>query len=397
MAPLESAPERSRNPIRRADGFAPRQTRHDWTVDIDVSPGSSHSPAGPPRQLADRFDHLIDRIEQAEVRVPEDSALISLAADLVPNVTRLLREGIELLCMVEDLYDPDRNASDRAASTDDADSLGEIGLQISAEFAMRDLNNVAFFARSDLRNALDKLMTSATQQGASMILASHCESGMRRIRKALISVESAIYEFEGLEAPQRRWFDVEVSLQIRKLYWNLRRETSGKNVDASKPLEDRLRAVLYRIVAFRELSVYPLLRVEDRVTLRRLLKRMLDWLNSSDRPQLEARRLWDDLEGFAGLLVQVSHRQELRDHDLALLGRLLAGTFPGGRATERVPDRLLEQAEALLGLDEELDEIILAKDATAVEVWRGPLERLRKRLSSSRQGQVASLDLLSDS
>lgn len=360
---------------------------------LHVSPGSSNTPGnGPPRHIADRFDHLIGRIEQAEVRVPEDSALISLAADLVPNVTRLLREGIELLRQVEAHYDPDRDDLGLHA----AESLNQIGLQISAEFAMRDLNNVAFFARSDLRSALDKLVTSATQQGVSMALASHCESGMRRIRKALISVESAIYEFEGLAAPVRRWFDVEVSLQIRKLYWNLRRETSGKNVDADKPLEDRLRAVLYRIVAFRELSVYPLLRVEDRVTLRRLLKRMLDWLNSQERVEMEAKRLWNDLESFAGLLVQVSHRQELRDHDLALLGRMLGSLFPGGQSAPRVPDQIFDKGSSLLGLDEELDGLILARDPDAVEAWRPPLERLRRRLASPQQRNVASLDLLSD-
>lgn len=342
--------------------------------------------------MADQFDDLIRRIEQAEVRVPEDSALISLAADLVPNVTRLLREGIDLLVRVEAHYDPDR----RGQGTDSGDSLSEIGMQISSEFAMRDLNNVAFFARSDLRSALDKLVTTATQRGATMALASYCESGMRRIRKALISVESAVYEFEGSAAPSRHWFDVEVSLQIRKLYWNLRREISGHNSEPNKPLEDRLRAVLYRIVAFRELSVYPLLRVEDRVTLRRLLKRMLDWLNSRDRPELEARRLWDDLKSFASLLVQVSHRQELRDHDLALLGRIQATVVPGNRPVARVPEEVFEWGSALLGLDEELDGLILARDSHAVGPWQLPLERLRQRLAHSHMDGVGAIDLLSD-
>ncbi len=342
--------------------------------------------------MADRFEHLIQRIDKAEVRVPEDSALISLAADLVPNVTRLLRDGIDLLELVEAHYDPETaNSLD-----DETDSLDAIGMQISAEFAMRDLSNVAFFARSDLRNALDALITTATQRHATMTLASHCESGMRRIRKALISVESAIYELEELEAPKRRWFDVEVSLQIRRLYWNLRRETSGRNIDQHQSIEDRLRAVLYRIVAFRELSVYPLLRVEDRVTLRRLLKRMLDWLNSRDRPELEARRLWEDLRGFASLLVQVSHRQELRDHDLALLGRFLVALFPGGRAVSAVPEEVFQQGKALLGLDEELDELILAADSQAVAPWLAPLERLRKHLSRPQLASMGRFDLLSD-
>lgn len=353
---------------------------------------SSPKGTGVPGKIADHFDHLIRRIEDAEVRVPEDSALISLAADLVPNVTRLLREGIDLLVQVEARYDPDRPGQ----AEENSDSLNDIGMQISSEFAMRDLNNVAFFARSDLRNALDRLITTATQQGASMALASNCESGMRRIRKALISVESAMYEFEGQPAPTRHWFDVEVSLQIRKLYWNLRREISGRNSEPRKPLEDRLRAVLYRIVAFRELSVYPLLRVEDRVTLRRLLKRMLDWLNSQDRPQLEARRLWEDLESFAGLLVQVSHRQELRDHDLAVLGSILSSLIPGGRAIPHIPEHIFERGQALLGLDDELDQLILARDAKAVEAWRQPLERLRQRLARPQQRPVGTIDLLSD-
>ncbi|MCG8455377.1 MAG: hypothetical protein MI919_03780, partial [Holophagales bacterium] len=200
-------------------------------------------------QLAGRFEAQIRGVEALDIRVPEDSALIGLAADLVPKVTRLLRESIDLMQEVEVSYDPSRAHIPRP---DDVDTLQHIGLMISAELATRDLTDMAYFARMELRGALQKLEAAATRDRNELVLASSCEAGLRCARKALVSVESAFFELEEAQAPPRQWFDVELSLQIRKLYWNLRRETGGHNIDHRQPLEERLRSVLYRIVAFRE-------------------------------------------------------------------------------------------------------------------------------------------------
>ena len=340
-------------------------------------------------RFARRFDDLLGRIDSADIRVPEDSALIGLAADLVPRITKLLRDATDLLTEVENHYTPPED------SVEIPDTLDQIGLQISLEYAARDLNDIAFFARTDLRTAHDQLMAVAMQSGRMMALATHCESSLRRLRKALISVESAICDFEGAEPPERQWFDLEISLQIRKLYWNLRRETGGRNVDSSKPLDVRLRSVLYRIVAFRELSIYPLLRVEDRVSLRRLLKRIVEWLNSNERDEEDAGRLWQDLAAFAELLIHVSHRQELQDHDLTEVAEALRTLFPRGMILASVPAALAARLQALLGLDDELDELILAGPASRVEDWRAPLGRLQRGLSQPN-AIAGSLDLLAD-
>ena len=328
-----------------------------------------------------RLDELITQVESADVRVPEDSALIGLAMDLVPKVTHLVRQGIELLVDVEAFYGPDSSP----APDEELDSLNRIGLQISAELAARDLIDMTFFARCDLKNCLEVLITSATHKQNQMILASHCEAGLRRLRKALISVESAVFEYEGRKPPERQWLDIEVSLQIRKLYWNLRRETGGRGDAASEPLEGRLRSVLYRILAFRELSVYPFLRVDDRVHMRRLLKRILDWLNSEQRDETEARRLWQDLASFAAILVQVSHRQELQDHDLRMVTKAYRTLFPFGAQGGAALEDLLAEMESLLGLDDELDRLITSRPVQPVEAWREPLKRLQAQLSRTSE------------
>lgn len=339
-------------------------------------------------KLTKRFERQLQQVAKLDVRVPEDSALIGLAADLVPKVTRLLRDGIDLVQATETFYDPTHAHVEKPAG---ADTLMHIGMLISSELAARDLVDVAYFARRELEGVLKVLEGAATGRGGELTLASSCESGLRCLRKALVCVESAIFEFEECEAPKRQWFDVELSLQIRKLYWNLRRETESASEDEEDP-ERRLRRVLYRIVAFRELSVYPFLRVEDRVHLRDLLKRILDWLRGSRQDPVDARRLWQDLSAFTGLLVQVSHRQELQDYDRDLLRRVHAQLFRRPERPQDVPAEVFSQLEKLLGLDQELDDLIVNR-ILFVEAWRDPLERLRRHLEQSHE-PVARIDLL---
>ena len=340
--------------------------------------------------LSRQFDELIHRVEHFDARVPEDSALIGLAADIVPKVTRLLRQGVELLSLVESIYDGSQ--ADIGKSEEDEDTLFHIGRLISAELASRDLADVAFLARNELRNTLEKLERTATvKRNDSLALATQSEAGLRCLRKALVSMESAIFEFEERTAPDRQWDDIEVSLQIRKLYWNLRNETEDSGED-DEDLESRLRRVLYRIMAFRELSVYPFLRVDDRVNLRDLLKRILDWLNSDDRDSIEARQLWADLSSFSALSVQVSRRQELQAYDLSVLAKVSQELWNAAEPADELSRMQLTELEQLLGLDDELDDLICSR-IRYPDAWKGAVERVIQEL---RRPASSNLNLLSD-
>ena len=97
-------------------------------------------------EIAEKTDNLLSQVVSADVRVPEDSALISLARDLVPTVTRLLEEGLQLMDDIDVAYSPDRL---QAPQEDDPFSLKGIGFMISSVFASRDLTDLAFFAHTD--------------------------------------------------------------------------------------------------------------------------------------------------------------------------------------------------------------------------------------------------------
>jgi len=290
---------------------------------------------------------------------------------------------------VEELYDPAK--SPLALVDSQLSSLQDIGLLISSEIASGEIRDLAFFARNELRSALDNLLAAADREHMAPI-ASHCEGGLRRLRKALVSIESAIYEYEGLEPPPEILVDLDVSLQTRQLFASLRREVARRRAETA-PLEERLRAVAHRLVALRELRIYPFLRFDDRVQLRQLLGRILDWLNSDDRSTAAGRAVWEDLENFAGLLTQVNHRQELRQHDRTIVQRAHRALFRGPSCPEEVPADVLTELWELVGLDDALDELILNRRVRPASSWRPALERLRRSFQVSEGGLAQGLVL----
>ncbi len=332
------------------------------------------------------FERLIEQASKAEFRFPEDSALIAVAIDLTPKVSRLLRESHGLLSRVERAVAA-LAADEDPTALEEPDSLTVIGELIASEVALQELGNLIYFATGELQVALGELEKAVTTNRVLM-MATLCESGLRSARRALVSVEAALYRFEDLAPPEHQWVDVDVSLEIRKLYRNLRQDIEAHGTDAEAVNEELVRAILYRLLAFRELRIYPFLRVDDRVHLRSLLKRMLDWLNSEERDRDRAGELWRDLTEFAQILAQVSYRQELREHDRQLVDYACRILFSDG-APPAVPDRLRDELQGLLGLNPDLDRLIDGPDEQSKEAWRLPLMNLLEELGSASQAGLA--------
>lgn len=323
---------------------------------------------------------LIERVAELDVAVPDDSEVVEVATQLAPLMAGLLQEGISQLQVVERLYET-------AASEEPGvpDSLSEIGELISAEMAVREVGDLAFLACTELATCRREL-EDAQRGGDVLKLASACETSLRRLRRTMVSIESAVYEYEGQEPPMRALPDLEVSLQVRSLYGRLRREILARGSATSGRLEDHLRAVAERLRDLRDLEVYPFLRFDDRIQIRDLLQRIAGWLREGSEDSQTGQRLWQDLVGFAELLKQVNHRQELREHDRVLVGEACHILFEGDETPEQVPLDLFARLELLLGLDERLDRQLLARARWPVDRWRSPLERLRQHLAVETKG-----------
>jgi hypothetical protein len=227
-------------------------------------------------------------------------------------------------------------------------------------------------------------LAGAISRRETWMIASHADTGLRRAGKALITVEAAIRDFESLPAANRYWTDVDDSLETRRLYGQFRRAVKRRAIE-KQGLRESLKSVANRIAILRDLKVYPLLRIDDRLEIRKLQKRIHAWLDGErDASPEDGERLWMDLAGFADLLAQVNLREELVDHDRKTVAEAYHRLFESGPVPDRIPPHRLPLLEPLLGRDDELDQILLLPTQHRTEDLRAPLERLRGELARRR-------------
>jgi hypothetical protein len=332
----------------------------------------------PTDKVLQRLGAVVEELQSVHFHVPEDDLAVARGALFAPRLVERIRQAIDLLATVQAQYEravvPEQEV--RAA-----DSLHDIGHLISTEIAGQEVTDLVFLARADLRGSLQDLLASIDQEDFLRV-ASSCDAGLRTLKRTLISVESAIHDFEGLEPPMRQWSDLDVSLQTRRLYADVRREVVRPPRPDAATLPDRLASVHDRLHQLRELELYPLLRFDDRVAMRELRRRISAWI-VADPPDLAAgHHLWQDIVGFAELLKAVSHREELRQHDRALLRRTYHQLFGRAAHARFVSADMLHQLDALVGLDDELDPLLARREHGDLPRWRETMARLLQLLST---------------
>jgi len=333
----------------------------------------------------ERLGAVIEELQTVHFQVPEDDLAVARGALFAPRLVDRIRHAIDLLEAIQFQYE---RATVPEQEVRAADSLDDIGHLISTEIAGQEVTDLVFLARADLRGALQDLIASIDQEDFLRV-ASSCDAGLRTLRRTLISVESALHDFEGLQPPMRQWSDLDVSLQTRRLYADVRREVLRPPAPDDATLADRLAGVHDRLHQLRELELYPLLRFDDRVAMRELRRRISTWIVADPPDLLAGRHLWQDLVGFAELLKTVSHRQELRQHDRALLRRSYHQLFGRAAHARTLSDDMLHQLDALAGLDDELDALLARREHGDLPRWREVMARLLQRLSTRAEAAGA--------
>ena len=344
--------------------------------------------------LLARVRAALEQIQDLDFVVPEETGRFSIDDEHVHRVRPFLAECITILREASEYYESESQARHRESEGADGedDFLREIGAQISTELAARELSDLAFISRSQLVEIRDSL-DSALEERQIWAVASAASAAVRRCGRALIAVETAVCEFEGLESPQRRWVDLADSLAIRRHYAKLRRAILRRDA-SDAPLEDKLKGAVRRISILRKLDLYPYLRIEDRRVIKRLQERIHGWLQADPRSDEDGLRLWQDLVSFAGLLGSINDREELREHDRQLLRTLHRRLLARNLARPPVLTRTLrEEVSRLEGLDDDLDKVLGELEGQSAEALREPFERLLAKLDRHSQNDAFGADL----
>lgn len=329
---------------------------------------------------------LIKQAKGIDLLVTDEPGSLSLAATSAPQVLGVLRDAVDLLISIQDIYEfvapddadeeveetPPVRADERGVSLF---SLDDIGALISSEIAAQEIGNLAFVASAQLRTAIERLEAAITEANP-LSMVSVGDAALRQFSRGLLPIESAIYEFEGKVPPIRVWGDLQTSLQTRRLYGDLRRRFLSIAEPDDVHLEERLWEMGRELANLRTADIYTQLRIDDRLQIRGLLRRISEWLADEERKPIDGRRLWQDLTTFANLLSQVNNRQELQEHDSRIVAQAYQTLFRRPPFPSEIPMAILARFHAVLGRDDELDALIFGADDASIEQWESTLRRL---------------------
>lgn len=336
--------------------------------------------------ILQRIDTLLQQSAEVTMLVPEEN--LAEVRRALPRLLRFLGEGKEIAARTQDTFEDEefvRLAEEQTASTD---SLLEIGALISTEMAAQEVADLAFVAEGDLRRCTVEL-EGARDSGDAWKAAAAGDKALRHLRKALISLESAVHEFEGTESPRRRWFDLEVSLEIRRQYSRLRRVVQEVEPHAEEDPGAALRRFQEAVTALRSVPVYHLLRYADRQLMSHLVQRIRD--QEGDPSAEGAARLWQDVVGFVELLSQVNRREELMRHDREVVTEAHRKLFRSRRGAVSLSEDLLEGLRRVASRDDELALLVEEPDRFPLSRWEQPLLRLQETLQPSSASAGSSL------
>lgn len=316
-----------------------------------------------PAELLRRTGDLIDRSLSQRFQVPHDTGLLTLDPTLADRVLGTLQETVELLRTVTQFFDD-----------------GGLMPPSASGLSTQDVADLAFVGRTEIVEIRDSLLAAKDRRNTWKI-ASEADRAVSRATRSLVSLEAALCELLGVAVPERRWFDLNDALAIRRQYVRLWLEV----VRAGEPQGAAIAATLKRfsdlIAVLRREKIYPFVRIDDRLELRQLQKRIFALLEDGGAdPEQAARRLWQDLSGFIHLLMQVSRREELREHDRIVVGRVYREVIDADAASGPLSAENHQNLYDLAALDPELDHLLLDPKPAKALAYKVPIGRLRARL-----------------
>jgi hypothetical protein len=333
---------------------------------------------------------LVSRGQAIDIRGYEVASIDRVVNELQPATLTLLTDARSLLSSILETCE----TMDSADSTQDHDAGTDnirisylpferaIDATVASKLHSRQaIEQIAFIAQLELRQRVERLEAVRPTQGAVTLLG-ECDSSLRRIRKALCAVDVTIARVASVPPLLDFSSELQTSLAVRRAYSRFRARVMAGSDPLPAALRTRFRAIGTQIAIVIGWDVYPEMRVRDRLLLREIQHRVLTWLRGgNDATAAAGLRLWQDLAACVEMLSLVNRRQELLEHDAALVrGTLarLASCANDAPVDELTWKRLL----ALDGLDEELDELLTQPPPLSEQVV-SVLDRLGRQFGPS--------------
>jgi hypothetical protein len=240
-----------------------------------------------------------------------------------------------------------------------------------------DVGSLAFVARLELRQCRERLRGRADDGAFSTVLG-ECDRTLRRVRRAVAALDSALAAVLGRTPAIDVQRDLASSLRVRAGYRSFREQILKLEPPTRTTVKKTLRSIGTTLAIFSGKELQAELRIGDKLQLRSLQQRILAWLRAegAEGSPGAGLDLHNDVVAFVAMLQEVNRRQELVAHDrrVARLARQFAESHPTGVFSEK----LVEELQSLLGASSAIDALLLASPPSwEVQAWRAALEVFR--------------------
>jgi hypothetical protein len=270
-----------------------------------------------------------------------------------------------------------------AAYDDASDATAASGkVETRARRALRDIVDLAYITGWMLHRKRASLL-DASAAGDEVKLAGECSSARRAVIKSAVALERAIAVATSVRSDLLHLVaaDLARGLRTRATYHAFRAALRPEDPPDEATIEPRLRAAFVALARVCDGRHHGDLRLHDRLLFHQRRRDVAAWirrrkqLGTTNDGSAEGLRHWKDLALFAECLRMVNHRPELRDHD-ERMARAALESLAWHDDDAALDEAAIAALGPLLGRDDALDELLLARRPVLVGELRGALERL---------------------
>ena len=336
---------------------------------------------------------LSARAVAIDTRSYEIATAETIAAELVPRVLELVGAALELSGSILVSNEPAHPTAGDVELEVNVFRRTELPFEhaIDARVAggkasRRELEEIVFMAHLEIRESEARLKRAFANPNAGMLLA-EADASLRRILKGLSAIDATLASVAGVSRALEFTSELDSSLAVRRAYAKFFARIVAQGRPTARNLRARLRAIGTEIAIIVGSDVYRDLRIQDRLLLRELQQHLLAWLRSREEATTPSGvQLWHDLLGCVEMFLLVNRRQELVEHDRAVVRKVSAALRDLDDAL--IPEPVLEECRRLQGLDREIDALLAETERGSSARWRAALSRLSGLIGVEPKGRA---------
>lgn len=295
----------------------------------------------------------------------EEHSPAQVRESLLPLANKVLRIALDVFERLSRAYDsvtePDR------------------GRPLRSSELRQEIADLCFIARMELTPRVAEVANPADPEDKWSVLSASSHA-FGCIAKAIFALEPRLAALAGEEPSLKRTSSVDQAVRVRRVYHNFYERVILDGPPEPLTAVARLREASAAIERLVSSAVYPQMRGSDRCQLRRLEERVRAWLADESASASSGIEIWQDLAALAAIFQQINRRQDLIDHDRAVLSELsraLAELDP----TMRPRPTLVQRLGAVVGRDEELDTLLENPERTSCGRLAAVIDRVLSELA----------------